>query len=110
MSTGYPISLEILRAWSILYAIPFLGCFKFSLERIFLKSSLSSARSIVFVDVPKIFVSFSISFAIFNGVWPPNWIILPNKFPFFFSISIISLTFSEVRGSKYKRSDVSYSV
>ena len=39
----------------------------------------------------------------FNGVWPPNCTITPSGFSF----SMISMTSSNVRGSKYKRSEVS---
>ena len=91
-------------------AIPFFGWRIFKLDINFWNLSLSSARSIASWEVPKILISillFSNSFASFKGVCPPNWTIIPNKFPDDFSILIISIRSSKLRGSKYNLSEVS---
>jgi len=68
---------------------------------------LSSAASTISADVPKILTPISeIALINFIAVCPPNWQITPSGFSF----SIISLTSSDVNGSKYNLSDVSKSV
>ena len=55
-------------------------------------------------DVPSILTpALSRGTASFKGVWPPNWTITPKGF----SLSIMAMTSSKVRGSKYSLSDVS---
>ena len=67
-------------------------------------SSLFSALSIDSTLVPIIGAPKSCNFlAKLSGVCPPNWTITPSGF----SLSIIFITSSKVKGSKYNLSDVS---
>ena len=92
----------------ILFAVKFVGCFIFISLIIFLNLFLSSAISIEFREVPKIFIpSLTKCLARFKGVCPPNCNIKPRRFPFLFSTFIISITSSGVKGSKYNLSEVS---
>ena len=54
------------------------------------------SRLVPIMGIPKFFRDLER----FNGVCPPNWTITPNKFPFEFSLTIISMTCSTVKGSK----------
>ena len=64
--------------------------------------------SIASKDVPNILYPYSLSLlAILKGVCPPNWTITPSTTPFSFSLSIIFLTYSKSKGSKYSLSEVS---
>ena len=95
---GKPISSPLNKASLRFFAVALEGCLKFNLFTNSWNLSLSSDLSIASTSVPNIFKPFldKIS-ASFNGVCPPNWIIIPSGF----SISIISSIFSDVIGSKY---------
>jgi hypothetical protein len=80
------------------------GCFNFSLFNSFWKRSRSSATSIESGVVPTMGAPAAASGrASFSGVWPPYCTITPSGFSF----AMISITSSNVSGSKYSRSDVS---
>ena len=79
----YPILSAIARASSRVLAIPLSGCGIPSFFIFWRKRSRSSASSIVSTEVPMIFTpASSNSAAMFNGVCPPNWHMMPSGFSF----------------------------
>ena len=75
-----------------------------SSSRMAAKRSRSSARSMASGLVPMMGTPASASaFASLSGVWPPNVTTTPSGF----STSTMSMTSSNVSGSKYSLSDVS---
>ncbi len=89
-------------------AIPLTGCFRPSRCTSCWNRWRSSARSMASGVVPRIGMpACDSALASFSGVWPPNCTMTPCSVPLSCSTRRISITCSNVSGSKYSRSDVS---